>query len=212
MQEPSQAVQRRANAIAKTLCADEWHALVDLEQSKMPHWLAYRIVRYSEMLALRELGARPLGLAATLLLAERKPASAAGGALNLLWQRRSATSHLFPGFYSVLGGGFNPYLNDANPGDHNSPQTTAVRECFEESNLTVTIAPNTWVALTRETDSGAMQINYLGVETDFTGMQADETEGSLHIMPAPEQQEIAGLENFTDLAKGCLYAWRCVGG
>lgn len=200
-----------AEAIRTTLKVDEWHALVDTGQEGLTEVMHYQVVRYSEMLALRQLGKMPTGLAATVL-----PFSPASN--NMLLQKRSASSHLFPGFMSLLGGGFNPSCDKFGQdslstselnilGDHNNPVFTAQREVLEEAGLSVVISENTVVTITQETDNGALQINYLGVPADFTGAYADEEEGLLVELPVPQLKQVAALEPFTDLAKANIAAW-----
>ena len=197
--------------IRSTLKADEWHALVDTERKGLGEVMHYQVVRYSDMLALRQQGKMPTGLAATLL-----PLSKASN--HFLLQKRSASSHLFPGFLSLLGGGFNPSFDglvrpeqagDVSDllGDDNNPRLTARREVFEESGLHIEIPEQTLVTITQETDNGAMQINYLAVPADFSGAKADEAEGLLVEIPVPSLEQIAGLALFTDLAKANMAAW-----
>lgn len=188
-----------AKGIRHSLKKDEWHALVDIQKSPLDRSLHYRVVRYSEMLALRQQGKFPTGLSATVL-----PYSQASQ--SLLWQKRSATSHLFPGRLSLLGGGFNPNV-DGDSGDDNDPRNTAQRECLEESALNFYLPEDTLVTITQEVDSGAIQINFLGVPASFKNAVADEEEGSLVERDIPLVAQISTLENFTALAKANLRAW-----
>ncbi|BFM13109.1 hypothetical protein R50072_32620 [Simiduia litorea] len=204
-------VRALSKVIQTTLKVDEWHALIDIESGELTREMYYRVVRYSEMLALRQQGKMPTGLAATVLPFSQKTNS-------VLLQKRSASSHLFPGFLSLLGGGFNPGCDkpthahlsggDVNElGDNNNPILTAQREVLEEAGLHLEIPDSTLVTISQETDNGALQINYLGVPADFTGAHADEEEGLLVHMPVPSLEQVAGLEQFTDLAKANLAAW-----
>ncbi|AFV00029.2 hypothetical protein M5M_14460 [Simiduia agarivorans SA1 = DSM 21679] len=188
----------RAEAIARTLRTDEWHALADIHCDGFPEQIHYQVVTYSQMLALREAGTMPTGLSATVLPINHEKQT-------LLLQKRSASSHLYPGYLSLLGGGYAPAVDDA--GDGANPRTTAERECFEESNVQLTIPDNCLVAITQETDVGAIQINYLGIASDFANAKADEQEGLLVEVPVPGEEAIADLKNHTDLLKGCLAAY-----
>ncbi|MDN3637387.1 hypothetical protein QWY82_01075 [Simiduia curdlanivorans] len=200
-----------AEAIRTTLKVDEWHALVDTGREGLTEEMHYQVVRYSEMLALRQLGKMPAVLAANVL----SYCQASG---SLLLQKRGASSHLFPGFLSLLGGGFNPSLTELIPadksrgnegliGDSNNLKLTAQREFLEESGLSLVIPETTLVTITQETDNGALQINYLGVPADFTGAYADEEEGLLVELPVLQLKQVAALEPFTDLAKANIAAW-----
>lgn len=193
-------VRARAAEIARGLRMDEWHALVDVSRPQIAQTLDYQVLRYSEMLALREAGLYPAGLAATVLVCDRAQA-------QLLWQKRSASSHLFPGCLSLLGGGFNPERAGVLEHDHNDLRRTAVREAREEAALSLALPEDAWVSMTRETNTGAVQINFLGIAADFATAQADEVEGELCVAPVPDLDAVADLSGFTDLAKAALYAW-----
>lgn len=188
----------RAKEISASLRADEWHALAEIGCAHFPEEIHYQVVTYSQMLALREAGAMPTGLSATVLPINPKTNT-------LLLQKRAASSHLYPGYLSLLGGGYAPAVDDA--GDGANPRTTAERECFEESNVRLCIPENCLVAITQETDVGAIQINYLGVESDFVNAKADEQEGLLVEVPGPAPAEIMHLQQHTDLLKGCIAAY-----
>lgn len=194
------SAQARAAEIARSLRLDEWHALVDLSRPQIAQAMHYQVLRYSEMLALREAGLYPAGLAATVLVCDRAQA-------QLLWQKRSASSHLFPGCLSLLGGGFNPARAGVLEHDHNDLRLTAVREAREEAAIALALPEDAWVSITRETNTGAVQINFLGIAADFATAQADEAEGELCVAPVPDLDAVAQLPGFTDLAKAALYAW-----
>lgn len=186
------AIVRRAAAIANNLRHDELHALLDIAGPQDFAVMRYQTLLYSQMLALREAGQRPTGLSATVLPFNPHRQT-------LLWQQRSAHSHLFPNYISLLGGGFSPDQ------DNDDPRVTARRECSEESGLDMVVPDDCLVTLTRETDSGAVQINYLGVAAEFAGACADEREGLLVETGVPV--DVLGLEKYTALALGNLWAW-----
>lgn len=191
----------RGQRLSQSLREDEWQALIELPADANFNQLNYRCVRYSQMLALREQGEKPAVLAATALLCSTDQQ-------QLLWQKRSASSHLFGGFLSLFGGGFNPVVSDGR-GDNNDSRATAIRECREESGLNVNLPEQCLVTLTQETDTGAVQINFLGVAADFSSAVANPNEGELEVHALPALDEIANLQGFTHLALANLYCWRC---
>ncbi|MBB3167167.1 NUDIX hydrolase [Simiduia aestuariiviva] len=196
----SAAIKARASQLAQGLRTNEWHALVEPDGTDVGSQIHYRVLRFAEMLALREAGQLPPVIAATTLVCDPS-------GMQLLMQKRSASSHLFPNYLSVLGGGFNP-ARDGEPHDNDDLRTTATREAFEEAAIHLTLPIDTWVAITRETDTGAVQANFLGVRADITSARAEKAEGELQTMPVPSKDQVAHLPHHTDLAKACLYAWR----
>ena len=195
----SETTKLLSKQLANSLRQDEWHALVHMDRSDVDRHMTYQTLRYSDMLALRQLKEMPCGLSATALIVSLD-------GQRLLWQKRAESSHLFPGFLSLLGGGFNPRMGD-DLGDDDDPRNTAVREVWEEAGVQLQLPINSLVSVTQETNTGAVQINFLGVVADFSQARAEESEGLLVEMPVPRLSDVATLPGFTDLAKANVLAW-----
>ena len=125
-----------------------------------------------------------------------------------LFQKRSKSSGLYSGYYSIFGGSFSPEL------DNNNIYTTALREIKEEI-LGVTSSDDEILKklkeskklLTQETDNGNLQINFLGVEIKLEdNAKGEESEGDLIKVKFNEIDEFIGnnLDKITPLALGVL--------
>jgi len=189
--ELDEEITKEADAFSASLKFDEYQAIITrplAEVWKEEIW-NYKKAKYSYITTLRKHGKPVEVITANILVFTEK-----NGKKYLVLQKRSNSSGLYAGYYSVFGGAFSPEL------DRGDLIKTAIRELHEEINGIITPdnvlrerLNNAGWLLTHETDNGNLQINFVGVDVELSpDATGSEDEGKMYLV------EWENIEEFID--------------
>ena len=198
-------VAEEARILSSKLAFDEDQAILTRPLSdiyRQDHW-EYVTAKYSYITTLRNRGKSVEVITANIL-----PLCVEEGQRYFLFQKRSESSGLYAGYYSIFGGSFSPEL------DKDDIYATAIREINEEISGVVSSDDDVLARLkrskkllTQETDNGNLQINFLGVEIDLSSeARGEASEGDLIRVKENEIEKFLqkNIDNITPLALGAL--------
>ena len=159
---------------------------------------------FSNIIALREYGARPAILSASAVLLCRETE-------ELIVHQRSADVATHANHWHILGGAFNPLLDTAD--GQASMARTLQRELFEETGLHLSLPETSPLVLSKEKMSGFIQCCMLGVpvkEAQLTQLSSN-WEGRIHRVGFHQLANLFNDKNWVASGKAHILCWLALG-
>jgi len=170
-----------------------------------PVVLSVRTTDFGGVLALREEGERPEILSSSAVLVCKESG-------QLVLHRRSEAVHTYPGYIHTLGGAYMPPVGAADP-DRLGLSSTVEREIHEESQLVVSAALSHSLMLSKELDTGFIQLVFLGLELPATMLDrlSGNWEGSVVRVPFADLPSLLLRDDWVPSGKAHVLAWLAAG-
>lgn len=170
-----------------------------------PVVLSVRTTDFGGVLALRDEGERPEILSSSAVLVCEETG-------QLVLHRRSEAVHTFPGCIHTMGGAYMPPVGAADP-DRLSLSSTVEREIHEESQLVVSAGLTTPMMLSKELDTGFIQLVFLGLTLPAAMLDrlSGNWEGSVLRVPFNDLPAVLLRDDWVPSGKAHVLGWLAAG-